>query len=80
MGNGHMMLLKRKRVVTGLLLVAVIGVATFFLSQPGKGSLVWHQREYRAALDRWQGNKSFVKRVADAVREWRGPSQVITTE
>jgi hypothetical protein len=36
-----------KRIVIGLLAVVVIGVLVFFVSQPKRGSVEWHKREYR---------------------------------
>ena len=39
----------RKRIALALLIVSVIGVALFFLSQPKKGSAEWHKREYLRA-------------------------------
>jgi hypothetical protein len=42
----------RKRIVIGLLILSVIGTAVFFFSQPKRGSVEWHKREYLAAMDR----------------------------
>jgi hypothetical protein len=42
----------RKRVIIGLLAVVVIGAGAFFLSQPKKGSVEWHKREYLAVRKR----------------------------
>lgn len=42
----------RKRIVIGLLAVGVIGVLGFFLSQPKRGSVEWHKREYLAVRKR----------------------------
>ena len=42
----------RKRIIIGLLAAVVIGVLAFFLSQPKKGSVEWHKREYLAARKR----------------------------
>ena len=39
----------RKRIVIGLLIVSVIGIAAFFFSQPKKGTVEWHKSEYLAA-------------------------------
>jgi hypothetical protein len=41
----------RKRIAIGLLGAVVIGMVAFFLSQPTKGSVEWHKREY---LDAWK--------------------------
>ena len=38
----------RKRLVIGLLILSVIGTAVIFFSQPKKGSVEWHKREYRS--------------------------------
>lgn len=42
----------RKRIVIGLLALVVIAGLAFFVSQPKKGSVEWHKREYLAAWDR----------------------------
>jgi hypothetical protein len=42
----------RKGIVIGLLAVVVIGVLAFWVSQPKKGSVEWHKREYLAARKR----------------------------
>jgi hypothetical protein len=47
----------RKRVVIGLLAMGVVGVAVFFISQPRKGSVEWHKREYTAAANRLAENR-----------------------
>jgi len=36
----------RKRIVIGLLIVAAIGTALFFASQPNEGTVEWHKREF----------------------------------
>ena len=41
----------RKRLVIGLLILSVIGTAVIFFSQPKKGSVEWHKREYLRARD-----------------------------
>ena len=46
----------RKRIVSGLLILSASGTAVFFFSQPKKGSVEWHKREYLAAVDRIYGN------------------------
>ena len=40
-----------RRFTIGLLAVVVIGVMAFILSQPKRGSIEWHKREY---LDAWK--------------------------
>jgi hypothetical protein len=45
----------RKRIIIGLLAVVVSGVVAFFVSQPKKGSVEWHKREYLAAMNHWMG-------------------------
>ena len=45
----------RKRIVIGLLAVVVIGVVAFFVSQPKKGSVEWHKREYRDVMNQLSG-------------------------
>jgi hypothetical protein len=52
----------RKRIIIGLLAVVVIGVGVFFLSQPKKGSVEYHKREYLATLDKLFGRR-WVDRV-----------------
>jgi hypothetical protein len=42
----------RKRIVIGLLAIGAIGVVVFWVSQPKRGSLEWHKREYFALVDR----------------------------
>jgi hypothetical protein len=45
----------RKRIAIALLIVSVIGIATYFVSQPKKGSVEWHKREYlRATEEAWR--------------------------
>src|SRR5688500_6271167 len=39
----------RKRIVIGLLGIVVIGAVAFFVSQPKKGTVEWHKREYLKA-------------------------------
>jgi hypothetical protein len=39
----------RKRIAIALLILSVIGVVAFFVSQPKKGSVEWHKREYKKA-------------------------------
>ena len=39
----------RKRIIIGLLAIAVIGVVAVFVAQPKKGTLEWHKREYLSA-------------------------------
>jgi len=41
----------RKRIVTGLLAIVVIGTVAFWVSQARKGSVEWHKREYLEAAD-----------------------------
>jgi len=36
----------RKRIVIGLLSLSVIGAAVFFFSQPRKGTVEWHKKQY----------------------------------
>jgi hypothetical protein len=55
----------RKRIVIGLLILSVIGIAAFFFSQPKKGSVEWHKRKYVAALD-------YQPLVMRAHNLWRG--------
>ena len=48
----------RKRIIIGLLILSVIGIAVFFVSQPERGSVEWHKREYLRAeewsrVERW---------------------------
>jgi hypothetical protein len=69
----------RKRIIIGLLTVAVIGVVAFYLSQPKKGTVEWHKREY---VDAWKRvneqtladkAKQFLNRIAGrkvARRAW----------
>jgi len=52
----------RKRIIIGLVAVLVIGVAAFFVSQPERGTVEWHKREYLATL-----NKLFGRRWVDGV-------------
>ena len=60
----------RKRIIIGLLAVVVIGVVAFYLSQPKKGSVEWHKREYLGARkrlfnDTWADRmRSFYYRIA----------------
>ena len=42
----------RKRIVIGLLILSAIGIAVFFFSQPKKGTVEWHKREYVGAWKR----------------------------
>src|SRR6185503_5712613 len=46
----------RKRVVIGVLAIIGAGVLLFALSQPKRGSVEWHKREYEAAT---QGSLKF---------------------
>jgi hypothetical protein len=39
----------RKRIAIGAIAVIVIGVTGYLLSQPRKGTVEWHSREYRRA-------------------------------
>jgi len=41
----------RKRIITGLVVMMVVGATVVFMSQPKKGSLEWHKREYLRARD-----------------------------
>ena len=64
----------RKRIIIGLLAVVVIGVVVFFLSQPKKGTVEWHKREYLGAWkilreETWAARiKAIYYRVTKAVR------------
>lgn len=40
----------RKGVAIGLLAITTIGTVIFFTSQPRKGSVAWHKKEYLAAV------------------------------
>src|SRR5215207_9499521 len=66
----------RKRIIIGLLAVVVIGVVVFFLSQPKKGSVEWHKREYLASresrkFEDWIGRGPPVIRNAYWDRKWK---------
>jgi len=67
----------RKRIVIGLLAVVVIGVVVFLLSQPNRGSVEWHKREYLAARDRATGStwRDRVKRVYHNIRKTAPPPE-----
>ena len=56
----------RKRLVMGAVAAVVIGVTVYFLSQPKKGTVEWHKKEYLKAADRLAVNtwKHKLKRVA----------------
>jgi len=41
----------RKRIVTGLLILAVLGVVAVVLTRPKEGSIAWHKREYLSAYE-----------------------------
>jgi hypothetical protein len=62
----------RKRIIIGLLAVVVIGVVGFFVSQPKKGSVEWHKREYFEVRDQLLGRtwkdaaRRFCARVTNA--------------
>lgn len=60
----------RKRIIIGLLAVVVIGVVAFYISQPKKGSVEWHAREYEGLLRRIEGKtlKHRCARVWAAIR------------
>lgn len=45
----------RKRIIIGLLAIVVIGVVAFVVSQPKKGSVEWHKKEYLAAWKELHG-------------------------
>jgi hypothetical protein len=45
----------RKRLLIGAIAAVVIGVATYFLSQPNEGTVEWHKKEYLKAFARLQG-------------------------
>ena len=45
----------RKRIAIGLLLVSVVGVVVFFVSQPRKGSLEWHEQKYERLMREIEG-------------------------
>jgi hypothetical protein len=49
----------RKRIVTGVMATAVIGLVGFMVWQPKKGTVEWHQREYRAAANRLAENRLY---------------------
>jgi len=55
----------RKRLVMGAVAAVVIGVTVYFLSQPKKGTVEWHKKEYLKAADRLAVNtwKYKLKRV-----------------
>jgi hypothetical protein len=55
-----------KRLRIGAIAALVIGVAVYFLSQPKKGTVEWHKKEYLKAADRLAVNtwKHKLKRVA----------------
>jgi len=55
----------RKRVVIGVLAIIGAGVLLFALSQPKRGSVEWHKREYVDARMRLAGYK---RSVADHLR------------
>jgi hypothetical protein len=50
-----------KRIVIVALAVLVIGVLAFVLSQPRKGSVEWHKREYLRAIDLDYGESVIAK-------------------
>jgi len=53
----------RKRIIIGLLaLVVVTGMGAFFVSQPERGTVEWHKREYLASVDRIYGD-AFLMRI-----------------
>jgi hypothetical protein len=62
----------RKRIIIGLLAVVVSGAVAFFVSQPKKGTVEWHKREYLEVRDQLLGRtwkdaaRRFCARVTNA--------------
>jgi type II secretory pathway component GspD/PulD (secretin) len=68
----------RKRILIGLLAIAVIGVVAFVVSRPGKGTLEWHKKEYLAASNRLAENRfrDRLRRIYYAVTQKAGASKL----
>src|SRR5687768_12494047 len=52
----------RKRIVIGVIVAVVMGVAVYVFTEPRKGSVEWHKREYIKARD-WVDKPRFVEWV-----------------
>jgi hypothetical protein len=52
----------RKRIAIAVLVIVGVAVLVYVVSQPKKGSVEWHKREYRVAMDHWMG-RSFSERA-----------------
>jgi len=67
----------RKRILIGFLVLAVAGTCGYVLSQPKKGSVEWHKKQYKRAAGtpgKWIGvapgfvRETWLKRRADNLR------------
>ena len=65
----------RKRIIIGLLAIVVIGVVAFFISQPKKGSVEWHKREYENHMQRLDGKRTLFDRIRSAFGLARRPDR-----
>jgi hypothetical protein len=67
------MLLMRKRIVIACIAVVVIGVVAVWLSQPKRGSVEYHKREYQAAFRKGALGELVLDRGVSAIDriDWR---------
>ena len=74
----------RKRFVISVITMAVIGVATYMLSQPKRGTVEWHLRELRhidGIVDQWIGRYGS-RGMADMnrrqqIKEWQSHTDAL---
>jgi len=55
----------RKRIVIGVVAMIGVGVLVYVISQPKRGSLEWHKKEYFALIDR-----IYSRRFVDRARQF----------
>ena len=61
----------RKRIVIGVLAPIGVGVLVFVVSQPKKGTVEWHKKEYSALIDQIYGRR-FVDRAREFIERNTG--------